>query len=116
MLNVQGLKGVEMSKRRKGAGAKVPVVGDTPEEIEAALVRGMRDLLAGRITVKEANRIAHAANMQLHRLKVMDWLERMAMRERGESKGRRVQMSKSYKSRIRRQDAGATKGGPRWMN
>ena len=69
-----------MAKRRKSGGAKKPVVGATPEEIQAALVRGMRDLLAGRITVKEANRIAHAANMQLHRLRVMDWLERMAKR------------------------------------
>ena len=77
-----GVRGQGLGVRGK-ADAALPRIGETPEEIQAALVRGMRDLLAGRITVKEANRIAHAANMQLHRLRVMEWLTRMAKRERG---------------------------------
>ena len=75
----------ELKSRNTKCGELV-CVGSTPEEIQEALVRGMRDLLAGRITVKEANRIAHAANMQLHRLRVMDWLERMAKQKRSEVK------------------------------
>ncbi len=65
---------------RGKANAALPRVGETPQEIMAALASGMRELLAGRITVKEANRIAHAANMELHRYRVMEWLERMAKR------------------------------------
>jgi len=90
---------------RGTADAALPRIGESPEEIQAALMRGMHDLLAGRITVKEANRIAHAANMQLHRLRVMDWLARMAKRKEGpRSKCGSVQVSKSKS------------GTPRWVN
>jgi len=61
-----------------------------PEEIQATLERNMRGLLDGRITVKEANRITHAASVQLYLLRLLGQLERGMERER-ESKCRKVE-------------------------
>ena len=70
-------QGVKSSKSCRGKEEELlPPIGGTAEEIHRTLVAAMRDFAAGRISVKQANRITHSASVQLYLLSLMERLGR----------------------------------------